>query len=252
MSAPASPNESTPLLTHEADNSTQLAANVSAENEGEPVGNTGSIQPIDKALLRMMTIALIIGILEFVMLCADFFIRQYCSTRFGTSSFWFVVSWPTYLVVNIFVMAFTATNIYVLRKKKRPFWPLPSVFVLAYFAVLLYACVFDEMNTSGFYNPITCRDYLDDPDYGYLGTIDECRAIVPVVAIINWIHFGFAFVMANLLVALFVAFLIKVIRSWNQQPGRTWLQIPAGQFSIEVAVRWGQSNPQSRPAEAEW
>ncbi|KAK7210086.1 hypothetical protein V2G26_017264 [Clonostachys chloroleuca] len=250
MSAPASPNESTPLLTHAVDSSTELPANVSAENQSEPVSNTGSMQPIDTALLRMVTITLIIGILEFVMLCADFLIRQYCSTRFGTSSFWFVVSWPTYLLVNIFVTAFTVTNIHVLRKKKRPFWPLPSVFVLAYFAVLLYARVLDEVNTSGFYNPITCPDYLDNPDYGYPGSSDECRAIVTVVAIINWIHFSFAFIVANLLVALFVAFLVKVIKSWNQQPGQRWLQIPAGQFSIEVAVRWGQNNPQSRPMEA--
>ncbi|CAH0021466.1 unnamed protein product [Clonostachys rhizophaga] len=250
MSAPASPNESTPLLTHAVDSSTESSVNVSIENQGEPVSDTGLMQPIDKALLRMVTITLFIGILEFVMLCADFLIRQYCSTRFGTSSFWFLVSWPTYLLVNIFVTAFTAANIFVLRKKKRPFWPLPSVFVLAYFAVLLYVCVLNEVNTSSFYNPITCPDYLDNPDYGYPGTTDECRAIVTAVAIINWIHFGLAFVVANLLVALVVAFLIKVIKSWNQQPGQTRLQIPAGQFSIEVAVRWGQTNPQSRPAEA--
>jgi hypothetical protein len=84
----------------------------------------------------------------------------------------------------------------VLRKKKRPFWPLPSVFVLAYFAVLLYVCVLEEVNTSGFYNPVTCPDYLDNPDYGYPGTTDECRAIVTAVGIINWIHFGLAFVVA--------------------------------------------------------
>ncbi|CAH0038014.1 unnamed protein product [Clonostachys solani] len=250
MSTPASPNESTPLLTHEVDSSTQLPVNVSAENQGEPVNNDGSIQPIDKALLRMVTITLIIGILEFVILCADFLIRQYCSTRFGTSSFWFMYYWPTYLLVNIFVTAFTVTNIYMLRKKKRPFLPFLSVFVLAYVAILLYVCVLDEVNTSGFYNPIKCPDYLDNPDYGYPGTIDECRAIITAVAIINWIHFGFAFIVANLLVALFVAFLIKVIKSWNQQPRQTWLQIPAGQFSIEVAVRWGQNNAQSRPVEA--
>uniref|UniRef100_A0A8H7NJ40 Uncharacterized protein n=1 Tax=Bionectria ochroleuca TaxID=29856 RepID=A0A8H7NJ40_BIOOC len=250
MSTPASLNESTPLLTHTVERSTQLPVNASAENQGELVSNTGSMQPIDKTLLRMVATTLIIGILEFVMLCADFLIRRYCSTRFGTSSFWFVVSWPTYLLVNIFVTAFTVTNIYVLRKKKRPFWPLPSVFVLAYFAVLLYVCVLEEVNTSGFYNPVTCPDYLDNPDYGYPGTTDECRAIVTAVGIINWIHFGLAFVVANFLVALFVAFLIKVIMSWNQQPGQTWVQIPAGQFSIEVAVRWGQTNPQSRPVEA--
>jgi hypothetical protein len=99
MSTPASLNESTPLLTHTVERSTQLPVNASAENQGELVSNTGSMQPIDKTLLRMVATTLVIGILEFVMLCADFLIRKYCSTRFGTSSFWFVVSWPTYLLV---------------------------------------------------------------------------------------------------------------------------------------------------------
>ncbi|VUC24550.1 unnamed protein product [Clonostachys rosea] len=248
--ATSSPNESTPLLAHAAENDEQLPVNASAESQGEPVSNGGTMQPIDKALLRMVTITLIIGILEFVFLCADFSIRQYCSNRFGGSSFWFSVYLPTYLPVNIFVTAFAVTNICVLRKKKRPFLPFLSVFVLAYVATILCACVLEEVNSSRFSNPISCPGYLDDPDYGYPGSTEECRAFVPVLTIINWIHFVFAFILANLLVALFVAFLIKVIKSWNQRPGPTWLRIPAGQFSIEVAVRWGRANQQSRAAEA--
>jgi hypothetical protein len=142
----------------------------------------------------------------------------------------------------IFVL-FTGANLIRLRLSKLPLPPLANVLVYC-----IYGVAFCYMSTMAIsdrlfnYGLPHCSAYLDDPDSRYEGTLSGCQAWRARYQAVTWAYLIIAAIY-GIVSAIFTIVLLTGVyrsRSFSHGERQSFWNLPAGQLSVEVAIRWGQ------------